>query len=117
MTEKRVALIIASTQYQDADLRQLVAPAQDAEAQARVLQDPDIGGFAVQTLLNEPSYKVNEAVEAFFTDRKRGDLLLLYFSGHGIKDEDGQLYFATANTRRNLLRSTAVWANFVNDVM
>ena len=99
MTEKRLALIIASYEYQDPDLRQLVAPAHDAEALARVLEDPVIGGFEVQSLLNEPSHKVNEAIEAFFTDRKREDLLLLYFSGHGVKDEDGQLYFSATNTR------------------
>jgi hypothetical protein len=76
MAEKRVALIIASYEYQDPDLQQLVAPAQDAEALARVLENPVIGGFEVQSLLNEPSYKVNEAIEAFFTGRKRDDLLL-----------------------------------------
>jgi len=117
MAEKRVALIIASYQYEDADLRQLVAPAQDAEALARVLADPTIGDFEVQTLLNEPSYKVNRTIEAFFADRKRDDLLLLYFSGHGIKDEEGRLYFATTDTQRKLLRATAIPATLVNDVM
>ena len=57
-SEKRLALIIASYEYQDPDLQQLVAPAQDAEALARVLQDPDIGGFEVQTLLNEPALRL-----------------------------------------------------------
>ena len=113
----RFALIIASYEYQDPDLRRLIAPAQDAEALGSVLRDPAIGGFKVHTLLNQPSYKVNQFIESLFTDRKRDDLLLLYFSGHGIKDEDGQLYFATADTRRKLLRSTAVPAGLVNDVM
>jgi hypothetical protein len=117
MTEKRVALLIASYQYQDADLQQLVAPPQDAAALAMVLQNPAIGDFAVQTLLNEPTYKVNQIIEFFFSDRQRDDLLLFYFSGHGIKDEDGQLYFAMTDTRRKLLRSTAISANFVNEVM
>ena len=117
MTEKRCALIIASYQYQDPDLRQLVAPAQDAEALARVLQDPAVGDFQVQTLLNERSYKVNQAIEAFFADRKPDDLLLLYYSGHGIKDEDGRLYFATTDTRRKMLRTTAIPTTLVNDVM
>ncbi|MGB7624651.1 MAG: caspase family protein [Terriglobia bacterium] len=117
MAEKKSALIIANFQYEDHVLRQLIAPAQDAEALAEVLGNPGIGGFEVQTLLNQPSYKVSETIEAFFADRKRDDLLLLYFSGHGVKDEDGQLYFATSNTQHKLLRSTAVWANFVNDVM
>ena len=85
MAEQRSALIIAVSQYQDAGLRQLVAPAQDAEALARVLKDPAIGGFTVRTLLNQPSYQVNREIEAFFGNRRTEDLLLLYFSGHGIQ--------------------------------
>ncbi len=117
MTAKRVALIIASYQYQDVGLRKLIAPAQDAEGLAQVLEDPAIGGFEVQTLLNQPSHQIRQHVEDFFSDRKRDDLLLCYFSGHGIKDEDGRLYFATPDTRRKRLRSTAIAATLVNDVM
>ncbi len=113
----RFALIVASYEYEDASLRKLVAPAQDAEALARVLSDLAIGGFEVTTLLNESSYQVNQEIESLFIDRKRDDLLLLYFSGHGIKDEEGRLYFATTNTRRKMLRSTAIPATLVNDVM
>ena len=43
--------------------------------------------------------------------------MLLYFSCHGIKDEDGQLYFAATNTRRKLLDATAISAHFENRVM
>ncbi|MBF8285684.1 MAG: hypothetical protein HW378_4599, partial [Anaerolineales bacterium] len=56
MAEKRYALIIASWDYTaDVGLRKLIAPPQDAESLARVLQNPAIGGFEVRTLLNEPS--------------------------------------------------------------
>lgn len=44
MTEKRVALIIATDEYEDKALRQLISPAHDAGALAGVLKDPDIGG-------------------------------------------------------------------------
>jgi len=44
-------------------------------------------------------------------------LLLLYFSGHGLKDEMGRLYFATTDTDRRLLRSTAVSAALLHDLM
>ena len=37
--ERRFALIVASSQYVDPDLQKLIAPAQDAEALANVLQD------------------------------------------------------------------------------
>ena len=42
-----------------------------------------------RTPLNEPAHAVNLAVEEFFADRQPGDLLLMHFSGHGIKDQDG----------------------------
>jgi hypothetical protein len=114
MDGTRSALIVASYDYQDPGLRRLRAPARDAEALARVLHDPQIGGFDVRTMLNEPSYVVNEAVEEFFDERGRDDLLLLHFSCHGVKDEGGELYFATANTKLRRLGATAVAADFVN---
>src|SRR3990172_13353213 len=118
MAEKRYALIIASWDYTaDLGLRKLVAPPQDAAALARVLQDPAIGGFEVRTLLNEPSPKVAEEIEAFFVERQRDDLALLYFSGHGIKDVNGQLYFAMPNTRLDRLRATAIKAYDVNEMI
>jgi hypothetical protein len=115
--ENRRALILASSNYQDDEIRQLQAPHEDAVALARILEDPEIGGFDVKLMVNEPSFKVSQAIEEFFADRKRDDLLLLYFSGHGIKDDSGELYLATCNTRRKLLRSTAVSANWINDIM
>jgi uncharacterized RDD family membrane protein YckC len=110
----RSALIVASDDYTDPGLRRLRAPASDARALAGVLRDPKIGGFEVRTLLNEPAYEVNEAVEEFFADRRPDDLLLLHFSCHGVKDEGGELYFAAANTKLRRLGATAVAAEFVN---
>ncbi len=110
----RSALIIASQEYTDPGLRALRAPAHDAEALARVLGDPAIGGFDVQTMIDQPAYVVSEAVEGFFADRDVDDLLLLHFSCHGVKDEGGDLYFAAANTRLPRLAATAVSADFVN---
>jgi len=117
MGERRKALILANYEYEDPSIRQLIAPSRDAEALARVLEDSAVGGFEVQKLINEPSYRVMQAIESFFADSKHDDLLLLYFSGHGMKDEEGRLYFVTKNTRRKLLRSSAVSAKFVNDIM
>ncbi len=113
----KFALIIGNSDYQDPNLRQLIAPAQDVESLARVLSDKNIGGFETVTLLNQPTYKVNQEIESFFADRRRDDLLLLYFSGHGVKDEDGKLYFANADTKLRLLRTTATPANLINEVM
>jgi uncharacterized caspase-like protein len=122
MSEKRRALIVANFDYQDPALRRLTAPARDAEELARVLENPAIGGFEVKTLLNEKAATVSQAVEDFFVfaDPKPDDFLLLYFSGHGITDEEGQLYFATTDTqlvRQTVRRASAVGAEFVDAVM
>ena len=65
-----------------------------------MLADSAVGGFEVHTLINQPSHKVSLEIESFFDNRKRDDLLVLYFSGHGLKYADGQLYFATIDTHR-----------------
>ena len=47
--------------------------------------------------------------------------MLLFFSGHGIKDDAGRLYLGTRKTRKTpqgeLVRSSAVAANFVHENM
>lgn len=116
MTEKRFALIIANNQYDDPNLSKLVAPAQDAEALERILKDPSIGGYDVRLLQNKSKSMIEEEIEAFFDGRNYDDLLLLYFSCHGIK-KDGELYFATSNTKLIRPRATAVSSKFVNDLM
>jgi Caspase domain/WD40-like Beta Propeller Repeat len=110
----KCALIIAADAYADPKLRQLRAPSHDAAALASVLRNPDIGPFEVEVCLNEPDYVVRRKVETFFSDRKRDDLLVAHFSCHGVKDDDGALYFAMSNTQVAILDSTAVSAEFVN---
>jgi uncharacterized caspase-like protein len=115
MTERnRCALIIGNSQYRDETLRQLVTPELDAQALADVLEDPDIGDFEVKTLLDQESQTLREAIEEFFLDSKHDDILLLYYSGHGVRDDfSGELHLATVNTKRERLNSTSVPAGFV----
>ncbi|MFD4638879.1 caspase family protein [Lentzea sp. NPDC058436] len=109
----RYALIIASHEFADPGLSSLRAPAHDAARLGEVLADPRIGAFHVRTLINTPAAEVNEAVEDFFADREPDDLLVLHFSGHGVKDEAGELHFATSSTKLARLAGTAVSADFV----
>jgi Caspase domain len=113
----REALIIASARYSDPVLHQLCAPAADAKSLGEILSNPTAGAFQVRQLIDRPHHEVVGAIDEFFSDRKPDDFLLLYFSGHGIKDMDGQLYFATVNTQRERLLSTGVAANLVNRAM
>ncbi|WIN00453.1 caspase family protein [Actinoplanes oblitus] len=117
MSGRREALIIAVHEYEDPGLSRLRAPSHDADALARVLGDRDIGGFHVRQLRNEPAHTASEALEDFFADRDRDDVLLVYFSGHGLKDEDGTLHLAAANTKVHRLAATSVSAAFLNQQM
>ncbi|MFG3297058.1 caspase family protein [Streptomyces sp. NPDC048179] len=114
---RRLAMLIATYEYQDSALRQLTAPAHDAEAFAAVLKDPGIAGFEVTTLVNQPLHLVGEAIGDFYRDRRRDDLTLLYFTGHGLKDDDGRLYLAMTNTRRDGLLFTALSAEQIDQAM
>lgn len=114
---RRLALVIASYDYPDVStLRSLVAPPRDAE-DLLVLKDVTLGGFNVKTLLNRFFSVVIEAIDDFFLECHPDDLALLYFSGHGVKDVDGQLYFAMSNTNLKKLPSTAIKAQWVNERM
>ncbi|MBH8566377.1 ABC transporter substrate-binding protein [Nostoc sp. CENA67] len=113
----KVALLIGVSEYEPG-LIPLPAAINDVEAMQEVLQHPEIGGFdEVTVLVNPQRQEMEEAVETLFGGRQKDDLVLLFFSGHGIKDEEGNLYFATHNTRKTLLKSTTVRARFVHDVM
>ena len=117
MSGNRFALLIASCQYEDTNFKKLTAPANDVTDLAIVLRNPTIGNFEVKTSLNDPHYIVRQLIEDFFQDRKKDDLLLLYFSGHGFKEIGGPLYFVTSDTRLRRLRSTGISASFINDLM
>ena len=115
--DRRLALVVANARYDDDGLQALASPAQDAVALTRVLGDAERGGFQVANIVDAGSSQVIEAVEEFLSEVERTDLVLLYFSCHGLKDEQGRLYFASRNTVRNRLRSTAVSAAVVNDLL
>ncbi|MEH1773808.1 caspase, EACC1-associated type [Nostoc sp.] len=113
----KVALLIGVSEYEPG-LTPLPAATKDVEAMQRVLLHPEIGGFDEVTLLINPQqHQIAVAIETLFDGRQKDDLLLLFFSGHGIKDENGKLYFAARNTRKTLVKSTTVPASFVHEVM
>ncbi|MFD0166054.1 DnaJ C-terminal domain-containing protein [Streptomyces decoyicus] len=114
---RRDALLIATGMYESPALKPLRSPRQDCEGLAAVLRDPGIGGFQVQQLVDAKSYEVKRSLEQFFRNRGREDLLLLHLSCHGIKDDEGHLYFATQDTDKDLPASTAVPAAFLHDQM
>jgi Caspase domain len=115
--KSRSALVVANGEYQSAKLRRLRAPTQDADALARVLHDPEIGDFEVELVRDQPEHVLRRRIARFFADRRRDDLLLLHISCHGLKDDDGHLFFAASDTEFDDLDSTAVPEEFVRRQM
>jgi hypothetical protein len=113
----RSAFIVANDEYADRRLSRLRAPAADAQELANVLRDPEIGGFDVDLSLNEPEHIVRRRLSAFFENRGIDDLLLVHLSCHGVKDEDGRLYFATTDTETDHLDATSIPSEFLNRLM
>jgi uncharacterized caspase-like protein len=109
----RYALVVSSSRYAHSSLRPLSSPTYDADSLAELLRDRDVGAFRVRPVTDQPSWVVAQEVETFFCERRLDDLALFYFSGHGIKDEDGALYFAAMNTDPSSLLATTVSSEHV----
>ena len=115
---QRLALLIGNNEYHDPSLAKLVSPPQDVTQLGELLRDPAIGGFdRVDTLENRSFSTVRRTIASFFTKNKRDDLLVLYFSGHGVLDDNGQLYLAVKDTERELLSATSIEAPFITSLM
>lgn len=118
LSGKRYALIIGNSEYIDSALPTLNSAGIDAKTFSSVLQDTQIGAFSeVTTLINKDSHIILQSIENFFQNRHKDDLLLLYFSGHGIKTKRGQLFLATRNTTIDLVLSTGISSNFIKENM
>jgi Caspase domain len=114
MNDARSALIIASEAFGDPGLARLPGVAVLAGALADVLEDPDAGDFDVRRLVEQPAQAVRARMAEFFAGRRPGDLLVVYYAGYGIRDADGELYLAAADTVPDRLEATAVPAGFIS---
>jgi len=110
---QKTALLIGVTEYGEG-IPNLTAPANDVAAFQRVLEDPAMGRFdRVQTLVNPGGEAMREAILTLFDQASKDDFVLLFFSGHGITDDNNHLYLTTQRTAKHNFEATAVPAQFV----
>ena len=117
----KTALLIGISECQSG-LDRLPSARRDVETLKLVLENPSIGDFnKVKALFNPDLQTMQSEIETLFSEANRNDLVLLYFSGHGMKDETGKLYFSTAGTRKGrkekIAKATMVPAHFIHDMM
>jgi S-DNA-T family DNA segregation ATPase FtsK/SpoIIIE len=115
---RRLALVVANDSYRDEGLTSLFAPVHDAQMLRELLRDPEIGGFdPADILVNESKAEIERAIERLFLGAEPGDLVALYFSGHGVRSRGGRLHLAVGNSELKLLSSTSVSASFITDLI
>ena len=94
----KYALIIGNDQYTDEKLSRLKTPVEDARALDQVMSNENIGGFKSYSLINKTEADIRREMSEFLSNKKPDDLVLAYFSGHGVLDSRGRLYLAFKNT-------------------
>jgi len=111
-----VALLIGVSEYGEG-IPSLSAPLYDVTEMERVLKKPEMGGFdEVKTLINPDLVAMQKSIQQIFQDTVKDDLVLLFFSGHGVTDDENKLYLTTKATSKNYYQATSVSASFVQDI-
>jgi hypothetical protein len=109
------ALLIGVSEYGQG-ISPLSSPLNDVEAMQRVLQNPNLGSFdQVEPLLNPDAIAMRKAIQKLFKEATKEDLILLFFSGHGITNDEGHLYLANRITAKDDFEATAVDASFIQN--
>ncbi|NJM49406.1 MAG: tetratricopeptide repeat protein [Alkalinema sp. RU_4_3] len=117
----KFALLIGVGKYQSSSgFADLAAAEPDVVAMRQVLVEPAVGGFAaddVVTLIDPEPQQMREALERLFVDRKPDDLVVMYFSGHGVVDDFGKFHLTSVCTDKKSLNSKAIPAGFMHGLM
>nr|VFJ51056.1 MAG: Formylglycine-generating enzyme, required for sulfatase activity, contains SUMF1/FGE domain [Candidatus Kentron sp. DK] len=120
---EKFALLIGVSEYPDSVLTSLPVAINNIDDLRTILIDPELGGFSSENVILLPNpgrVEMESAIDNLFRERQKDDLVLLFFSGHIIRD-GGKLYFATKETEKNssgkLVRAGAVPADDVHGYM
>ncbi|WP_231493913.1 AAA domain-containing protein [Nocardiopsis sp. CNT312] len=110
----RTAILIGVNRYEEFD--DLYSPRADVRELDRALRDN--GHYdRVEALVDPTRTEAMETLEATLAEGSPGDLVLVSFSGHGLKDKRGRLHLAFRDTRRRRLESTAISAEVLKRML
>ncbi len=107
---RRLAVVVGCNDFDDAGaFAALDFAVDDMIAVAQLMKDSNWGAFdEVCQLPNPSSQEVRKNVERIARCAENGDMILVYFSGHGKRDIDGTLKLITSDTEADLLGATSV---------
>lgn len=109
------ALLLGNWEFprEPAVLRDLTGPATDVEQLRDALTNRECGLHRPEDVTVHTNLEISpmrEEIEMFLSDGGPGDQLLIYYSGHGWKEDDGKLYLCARDTTRRAIQSTTMSA-------
>jgi hypothetical protein len=112
------ALLIGNSHYpEDPDnLPDLKGPINDVTGLGRVLSEKSTSLFSpsdIKLMTDRQSYEITAEMEQLFTAATRDDVLLIYYSGHGITADNGALLLCARNSRTDRRVATTVSAETI----
>ncbi len=114
----RYALLIGASEFINSNqLSYLRAPRNDVQGLNDVLSSPNIGGFQTTNYPDLCFIDAMRVTEKFFSNRSFDDMLLFYYSGHGLRDNYGRLFLALRDTDLGYLRSSSLSSSVINEMM
>lgn len=113
----RRALLIGNGTFEDERITPLKSPVSDLTELGHLLARPEVGGYDVQIHFDSTSGALRRAVQMFFDKAAPSDFLFVMVSGHGIKDSDGKLHFASRDSDFDAINATSLEARFLHERM
>jgi WD40 repeat protein len=115
------ALLIGCSTFDHSRLRPLSSPPLDVRLLSGVLSSPG-GIFAeddIECLWNPPHETAREKITELLLSARRGETVLIYYSGHGTTYQDSlnNLFLAMRDTDPDRLPITSVDTGFINTVI
>jgi hypothetical protein len=98
-------------------LARLHAPEEDVRALCAILNDRSRGEFSVELSLNDSYLDVRDRVIDLFQNRQPLDVVLLYYSGHGILERNDRLFLTTVESSHLSPVKRSFLAQDVRDMM
>ena len=120
MNGAKRAIIVGCSSYLTPEIPDLLYAEADGIALYERLINPDVGGYeqpAVELLRSPNADPLRRAFERLLRTAQPDDRILLYFAGHGLRDEAGRMYLALRDTDPELVRATGISAQLVRELL
>lgn len=114
---KSSVILMGAASYKDASLHDLPAVTNNLTEIATALTDPVFGGFADERVHKFLEPSLNEGGVFSQIAEQTQDVLLFYFSGHGLLETDGEFFLALSESRAAKPRFSAFPYQWVRSMM